>query len=606
MPETTTSATPRTGLRNLAIIAHVDHGKTTLVDGLLRFSGAARENQAMPDRAMDSGELERERGITIFAKNTAIEYEGTKIQLVDTPGHADFGGEVERVLGMVDGVLLLVDAVEGVMPQTRFVLQKALSHGLCPILVVNKIDRPESRPDAVVDEVFDLLVELGANEEQLDFPVVFSSAKAALAGLDAEKPMKDLRPLLDAIIEHARAPLVDIDGPLQFQAVTLGYDDFVGRLVIGRVERGRLLRNATVVRVLESGATESFRVTKLFGTRGLDRVEFDEAIAGDIVMLAGVDTIEIGDTVCDPAHPDPRPRIAIDPPTLRVTFTVNNSPYAGQDGKFLTSRQIGDRLRREALGNVSIRMAETDQRDTFEIAGRGELQISVLIETMRREGYEFSVSRPEIIPREIDGKVCEPVEDVIVEVPDTHAGGVMEALAIRKGRMEDMEIRGDRRILRYVVPSRGLFGYRGEFLTQTRGEGILHRTVRGYEPHAGSLEGRGFGAIVATEMGKTTPYSLHSIQERATMFVGPGVPVYEGQVVGENRRTGDINVNVCRAKKLTNMRASGKDEASVVTPPRKLTIESALEWVEDDELLEVTPASLRLRKRILPGNLRKR
>jgi GTP-binding protein len=606
MPETTTSATPRTGLRNLAIIAHVDHGKTTLVDGLLRFSGAARENQAMPDRAMDSGELERERGITIFAKNTAIEYEGTKIQLVDTPGHADFGGEVERVLGMVDGVLLLVDAAEGVMPQTRFVLQKALSHGLCPILVVNKIDRPESRPDAVVDEVFDLLVELGANEEQLDFPVVFSSAKAALAGLDAEKPMKDLRPLLDAIIEHARAPLVDIDGPLQFQAVTLGYDDFVGRLVIGRVERGRLLRNATVVRVLESGATESFRVTKLFGTRGLDRVEFDEAIAGDIVMLAGVDTIEIGDTVCDPAHPDPRPRIAIDPPTLRVTFTVNNSPYAGQDGKFLTSRQIGDRLRREALGNVSIRMAETDQRDTFEIAGRGELQISVLIETMRREGYEFSVSRPEIIPREIDGKVCEPVEDVIVEVPDTHAGGVMEALAIRKGRMEDMEIRGDRRILRYVVPSRGLFGYRGEFLTQTRGEGILHRTVRGYEPHAGSLEGRGFGAIVATEMGKTTPYSLHSIQERATMFVGPGVPVYEGQVVGENRRTGDINVNVCRAKKLTNMRASGKDEASVVTPPRKLTIESALEWVEDDELLEVTPASLRLRKRILPGNLRKR
>jgi GTP-binding protein len=606
MSETTTSIAPRTGLRNLAIIAHVDHGKTTLVDGLLRFSGATRENQEMPDRAMDSGELERERGITIFAKNTAIEYQGTKIQLVDTPGHADFGGEVERVLGMVDGVLLLVDAAEGVMPQTRFVLQKALGHGLCPILVVNKIDRPESRPDAVVDEVFDLLVELGANEEQLDFPVVFASAKAGLAGLDAEQPMKDLRPLLDAIIEHARAPLVDIDGPLQFQAVTLGYDDFVGRLVIGRVERGRLLRNATVVRVLESGKTESFRVTKLFGTRGLDRVEFEEAIAGDIVMLAGVDTIEIGDTVCDPAHPDPRPRIAIDPPTLRVTFSVNTSPYAGQDGKFLTSRQIGDRLRREALGNVSIRLGETDQRDTFEIAGRGELQISVLIETMRREGYEFSVSRPEIIPREIDGKVCEPVEDVIVEVPDTHAGGVMEALAIRKGRMEDMEIRGDRRILRYVVPSRGLFGYRGEFLTQTRGEGILHRTVRGYEPHAGSLEGRGFGAIVATEMGKTTPYSLHSIQERATMFVGPGIPVYEGQVVGENRRTGDINVNVCRAKKLTNMRASGKDEASVVTPPRKLTIESALEWIEDDELLEVTPANLRLRKRILAANLRKR
>jgi GTP-binding protein len=606
MSETRSSAAPRTSLRNLAIIAHVDHGKTTLVDGMLRFSGALRDHQEMPDRALDSGELERERGITIFAKSTAIEHNGTKIQLVDTPGHADFGGEVERVLGMVDGVLLLVDAVEGVMPQTRFVLQKALSHGLCPILVVNKIDRPESRPDGVVDEVFDLLVELGANEDQLDFAVVFASAKTGLAGLDAEQPMKDLRPLLDAIVEHARPPTVDIDGPLQFQAVTLGYDDFVGRLVIGRVERGRLLRNATVVRVLGSGKTESFRVTKLFGTRGLDRVEFDEAIAGDIVMLAGLDSIEIGDTICDPAHPDPLPRIAIDPPTLRVTFTVNNSPYAGQDGKFLTSRQIGDRLRREALGNVSIRLADTDQRESFEIAGRGELQISVLIETMRREGYEFSVSRPEIIPREIDGKVCEPVEDVIVDVPDVHAGGVMEALAIRKGRMEDMEIRGDRRILRYVVPSRGLFGYRGEFLTQTRGEGVLNRTVRGYEPHVGSIEGRGFGAIVATDLGKTTPYSLHSIQERATMFVGPGIPVYEGQVVGENRRTGDINVNVCRPKKLSNMRASGKDEASVVTTPRKLTIESALEWIEDDELLEVTPKNLRLRKRILPANLRKR
>jgi len=606
MTDTQTSIAPRQELRNLAIIAHVDHGKTTLVDGMLRFSGALRENQEMPERAMDSGDLERERGITIFAKNTAITYKGTKIQLVDTPGHADFGGEVERVLGMVDGVLLLVDAAEGVMPQTRFVLQKALSHGLCPILVVNKIDRPEARPDAVVDEVFDLLVELGANEEQLDFPVVFSSAKAGLAGLDWQQPMKDVGPLLDTILEHARPPMVDVDGPLQFQAVTLGYDDFVGRLVIGRVERGRLVRNATVIRALESGKNESFRVTKLFGTRGLERVEFEEAIAGDIVMLAGVDAIDIGDTVCDPGHPDPLPRIAIDPPTLRVNFSVNNSPYAGQDGKYLTSRQIGDRLRREALGNVSIRLAETDQRDTFEIAGRGELQISVLIETMRREGFEFSVSRPEIIPREIDGTICEPVEDVIVEVPDSHAGGVMEALAMRKGRMEDMEIRGSRRILRYIVPSRGLFGYRGEFLTQTRGEGILHRTVRGYEPHAGSLDGRGFGAIIATEMGKTTPYSLHSIQERATMFVGAGVPVYEGQVVGENRRTGDINVNVCRAKKLTNMRASGKDEASVVTPPRKLTIESALEWIEDDELLEVTPKNLRLRKRILPANLRKR
>jgi GTP-binding protein len=597
---------PRAALRNLAIIAHVDHGKTTLVDGLLMFTGSLRANQEMPERALDSGDLERERGITILAKTTSIDFDGVRIQLVDTPGHADFGGEVERVLGMVDGVLLLVDAVEGVMPQTRFVLQKALGHGLRPILVVNKIDRPEQRAEAVVDEVFDLLVELGADSEQLDFPVVYSSAKLGVAGLDAAEPMGDLRPLLDAILEHSPPPQVDPDGPLQFQAVTLGYDEFLGRLVIGRVERGRLRRNATVVRVPESGSPEPFRVTKLFGTRGLERVELDEAWAGDVVMLAGVDSIEIGDTVCDPARPDPLPRIAVDPPTLRVSFSVNTSPFSGQDGRFLTSRQIGERLRREALGNVSIRVAETDQRDTFEVAGRGELQIAVLIETMRREGYEFSVSRPEIIPRQIDGHTCEPVEDVIAEVPDQYAGSVLEKLAARKGRLEHMEIRGDRRVLQYVVPSRGLFGYRSEFLTDTRGEGILHRTVRGYEPYAGPLTGRGVGAIVATETGKTTPYALFNIQERATLFLGPGIPVYEGQVVGESRRAADINVNVCRAKKLTNIRAAGKDEATVVSPPRRLTIESALEWIEDDELLEVTPKALRLRKRTLPANLRKR
>jgi GTP-binding protein len=599
-------APPRAALRNLAIIAHVDHGKTTLVDGLLKFTGSLRANQEMPERALDSGDLERERGITILAKTTSIDFDGVRIQLVDTPGHADFGGEVERVLGMVDGVLLLVDAVEGVMPQTRFVLQKALGHGLRPILVVNKIDRPEQRAEGVVDEVFDLLVELGADSEQLDFPVVYSSAKLGVAGLDSAESMGDLRPLLDTILEHSPPPQVDPDGPLQFQAVTLGYDEFLGRLVIGRVERGRLRRNATVVRVPESGNPESFRVTKLFGTRGLERVELDEASAGDVVMLAGVDTIEIGDTVCDPARPDPLPRIAVDPPTLRVSFSVNTSPFAGQDGRFLTSRQIGERLRREALGNVSIRVAETDQRDTFEVAGRGELQIAVLIETMRREGYEFSVSRPEIIPREIDGRTCEPVEDVIAEVPEQYAGAALEKLSARKGRLEHVEVRGDRRILQYVVPSRGLFGYRSEFLTDTRGEGILHRTVRGYEPYAGPLAGRGVGAIVATETGKTTPYALFNIQERATLFLGPGIPVYEGQVVGESRRAADINVNVCRAKKLTNIRAAGKDEATVVSPPRRLTIESALEWIEDSELLEVTPKSLRLRKRTLPANLRKR
>ena len=600
------AAPPREDLRNLAIIAHVDHGKTTLVDGLFRATGTFRENQAVQDRAMDSQDLERERGITISSKNTSVVWKGVRIQLVDTPGHADFGGEVERVLGMVDGVLLLVDAAEGVMPQTRFVLGKALGHGLRPILVVNKIDRPEARPHAVVDEVFDLLVTLGADDAQLDFPTVFASAKAGVATLDPGAPGRDLTPLLDAILEHAPPPRVDPEGPLQFQAVTLGYDAFLGRLVVGRVERGRMRRGSQVVRVPEKGGPEPFRVTKLFGTRGLERVELDEAVAGDIAILAGVDAVEIGDTVCDPEAPEALPRIAVDPPTIRVRFAVNTSPFAGREGRFLTSRQLGDRLRREALGNVSIRVEPTDSRDVFEVAGRGELQIAVLIETMRREGYEFAVSRPEIIPREMEGVTCEPVEDVMIEVPEGLAGAVLEKLPLRRGRLESMQPRGDRMHLHFVVPSRGLFGYRSEFLTDTRGEGVLHRTVRGYEPHAGPLPGRAVGAIVASEDGPTTPYALFHIQERATLFVGPGVPVYEGQVVGESRRAGDLNVNVCRAKKLTNIRAAGKDENTVVTPPRRPTIESALEWIGDDELLEVTPASLRLRKRVLPASRRKR
>ena len=596
----------RSDLRNLAIIAHVDHGKTTLVDALFRFTGALRAGQVLPERAMDSQDLERERGITILSKVTSIEFQGVRIQLVDTPGHADFGGEVERVLGMVDAVLLLVDAVDGVMPQTRFVLGKALAHGLCPILVVNKIDRPESRADAVVDEVFDLLVTLGADDAQLDFPVVYASAKEGTAALDPAAPRKDLRPLLEAILTHAPPPRADPAGPLLFQAVTLGYDEFLGRLVIGRVERGALRRGATVVRLPESGAPEPFRVTKLFGTRGLERVELAEARAGDIVILAGVDTIEIGDTVASPEVPEALPRIAVDPPTLRVRFSVNSSPFSGRDGRFLTSRQLGERLTREALGNVSVRLEPTESPEVFQVAGRGELQLAILIETMRREGYEFSVSRPEIIPREVDGRTCEPVEDVLAEVPEAMAGVVMEGLASRRGRLVAMEPRGPRTHLHYVVPSRGLFGYRGEFLTDTRGEGVLHRTVRGYEPHAGPLASRQNGAIVSSETGQTTPYALFHIQERATLFVGPGVPVYEGQIVGESRRAGDLNVNVCRAKKLTNIRAAGKDEATVVSPPRRLTIESALEWIEEDELLEVTPAALRLRKRILPANLRKR
>jgi GTP-binding protein len=597
---------PRKDLRNLAIIAHVDHGKTTLVDALFRFTGAVRAHQQVVERVMDSGDLERERGITILSKVTSIEFEGVRIQLVDTPGHADFGGEVERVLGLVDGVLLVVDAVDGPMPQTRFVLGKALAHGLRPIVVVNKIDRPEQRAAAVVDQVFDLLVELGADDHQLDFPVVYCSAVEGTASLDPAAPRRDLRPLLDAILEHAPAPRVDREGPLQLQACTLGWDDFVGRLVIGRVARGQIRRGQTAVRLPESGPPESFRVTKLFGTRGLQRVDLEEASAGDIVILAGLEQIEIGDTLCDPEHPEPLARIQVDPPTLRVSFSPNTSPFAGREGRFVTSRQIEERLRREALSNVSIRFERTGAAEVFEVAGRGELQIGVLIETMRREGYEFSVSRPEIILREVDGVRCEPVEDVVAEVPDTAAGAVMERLAGRKGRLVSMETHGGRVTLRFVAPSRGLFGYRSEFLSDTRGEGVLHRTVRGYEPFAGELPRRSVGAIVASEAGKTTTYALFHIQERATLFVGPGVPVYEGQVVGESRRAGDINVHVCRAKKLTNIRAAGRDENTLLSPPRDMNIERALEWIEPDELLEVTPESVRLRKRILPANLRKR
>jgi GTP-binding protein len=597
---------PRKDLRNLAIIAHVDHGKTTLLDGMLRQTGAFRENQQVEDRAMDSGDLERERGITIRAKETAIEFEGVRIHLVDTPGHADFGGEVERVLGMVDSVLLLVDAVEGVMPQTRFVVGKALARGLRPLLVVNKVDRPEQRAEAVVDEVFDLLVELGASDEQLDFPVVYASAKAGVASREIDAPRGDLRPLLEAILEHAPAPSVDTEDALQFQAVTLDYDSYLGRLVIGRVARGRLRRGAQVVCITSSGESESFRVTKLLGARGLHRIELDEAVAGDLAVIAGVDSIEIGDTLCDPDRQEPLPRIAIDPPTLRVRFCANTSPFAGRDGRFLTSRQIGDRLHRETLGNVSIQVEPDEAPDTFVVAGRGELQLAVLIETLRREGYEFGVSRPEIIRREQGGRSCEPVEDVVAEAPEAFTGSIVEKLSARKGRLVSLEQREGRARLTFVVPSRGLFGYRGEFLSDTRGEGVLHRTVRGYEPWAGELSGRGVGAIVATEAGRTTAHALFSIQQRVTLFVGAGVPVYEGQVVGENRRAGDMNVNAVRAKKLTNVRAAGKDEAAVLSPPREVEIEWALEWMGDDELLEVTPGALRLRKRVLPANLRKR
>ncbi|MFP8876242.1 MAG: translational GTPase TypA [Myxococcota bacterium] len=598
--------TARKDLRNLAIIAHVDHGKTTLLDGLLRQTGAVAAHREIAERAMDSEDLEKERGITIHAKETAVEFEGVRLHLVDTPGHADFGGEVERVLGLVDSVLLLVDAVEGVMPQTRFVVSKALARGLRPLLVINKVDRPEQRAHAVMDEVFELLDSLGASEEQLDFQVVFTSAKQATATRDLKVPGIDLRPLLETILEHAPAPRVDENGPLQFQAVTLDHDSYLGRLVIGRVNRGTLRRGAHVARISESGKTDSFRITKLLGARGLERVELDEARAGDLAVIAGIDSIEVGDTLCDPDHLDPLPRIAVDPPTLRVHFSPNTSPLAGRDGRFLTSRQIGDRLRRETLGNVAIRVESTDAPDIFVVAGRGELQLAVLIETMRREGYEFSVSRPEIIRRQVDGKSCEPVEDVVVEVPEAYTGVVVEKLSARRARLESLDHRDGLARLSFVAPSRGLFGYRGEFLSDTRGEGVMHRSVRGYEPWVGDLPGRGIGAIIATEAGRTTAHALFNIQQRSQLFVGAGLAVYEGQIVGESRRAGDMNVNVARAKKLTNVRAAGKDEAVVLSPPREVAIEWGLEWLEEDELLEVTPAHLRLRKRVLPANHRKR
>ncbi|MCH7645480.1 MAG: translational GTPase TypA [Myxococcales bacterium] len=597
---------PRKDLRNLAIIAHVDHGKTTLLDGLLRQTGSFRENQQVAERVMDSEDLERERGITIHSKETSVIFEGVRIHLVDTPGHSDFGGEVERVLGMVDSVLLLVDAVEGVMPQTRFVVGKALARGLRPLVVINKVDRAEQRAEEVINEVFDLLVDLRADDQQLDFPVIFASAKQGSASRSLDEPMSNLRPLFEAILEFAPPPVVDVEAPLQFQAVTLGYDEYIGRLVIGRVQRGRLVRGARLVRIPESGPPQPFRLTKLFGAEGLERIELEVAEAGDIAVIAGIDTIDIGDTICEPDSPEPLERIEVDPPTVRIRFSVNNSPFSGQEGKFVTSRQLGDRLQREVLGNVSVELEPSDLRDTFVVAGRGELLIAVLIETLRREGYEFSVSRPEIIQREIDGKSCEPVEDVVIETPDLYAGVVMEKLGGRKGRMTSMEHREGHVRFLFTVPSRGLFGYRSEFLSDTRGEGILHRTVSGYEPWAGDLAHRGVAAVVSTSQGKTTPYSLFHIQERAKLFVGAGVLVYEGQIIGETRRSKELSVNAVRPKKLTNVRAAGKDEATVLTSPSPVTIEWALEWLEDDELLEVTPESLRLRKRILAAKLRKR
>ena len=590
----------RQDIRNVAIIAHVDHGKTTLVDELLKQSGIFRQNEQVAERVMDSNDLERERGITILSKNTAVHYKGVKINIVDTPGHADFGGEVERILMMVDGVLLLVDAFEGCMPQTRFVLKKALGLKKKVIVVVNKIDRPGARPAEVIDEVLDLFIELGAQEDQLDFPVVYASAKDGYSSLDPTVREGDMRPLFDSILEHIDPPKGDMNGPLQILFSSLDYDDYIGRIGVGRVERGRIKRNEQVVLCKTDGERENVKVSKLYQFEGLKRVEVEEASLGDLVCVSGIADLNIGETACDPEHLEPLPFVKIDEPTISMNFIVNNSPFAGQEGKFVTSRNLRDRLFKEVETNVSMRVEETDTTDTFKVSGRGELHLSILIETMRRQGYEFQVSRPKVIMKKENGVLLEPMELLIVEVPEQYVGSVMEKLGSRKGELENMGVRdGGMTHLEFKIPSRGLIGYRSEFMTDTNGNGILNQLFAGYEPYKGDIQTRDRGSIVVHETGETTGYGLFNTQDRGRLFVGPGVPVYEGMIVGECAKSEDVVCNVCKQKHLTNTRASGSDDALRLVPPTVLSLEQCMEFIKDDELLEVTPTSLRLRKVIL-------
>ncbi len=595
----------RREIRNIAIIAHVDHGKTTLVDELLKQSGTFRENEQVADRVMDSNDLERERGITILSKNTSIHYKNTKINIVDTPGHADFGGEVERILMMVDGVLLLVDAFEGCMPQTRFVLKKALGLGKKVLVVVNKIDRPGARPAEVLDEVLDLFIELGADDDQLEFPVVYASGRDGFSSLDPDVREGDMRPLLDAILENIEPPKGDPDAPLQILFSSLEYDDYVGRIGVGRVERGRVKRNQTVTLCKTDGTQKNERVTRLYQFEGLKRVEVEDAQAGDLICVSGIPEINIGETACAVDCVEPLPFIKIDEPTISMNFIVNDSPFAGQEGKFVTSRNIRDRLFKEVETNVSMRVEETDSTDTFKVSGRGELHLSILIETMRRQGYEFQVSRPKVILKEIDGVTYEPVELLIVEVPEQYVGAVIEKLGSRKAELENMGVRdGGSTHLEFKVPSRGLIGYRSEFLTDTNGNGIMNQLFHGYEPYAGDIQTRERGSIVVHETGESTGYGLFNTQDRGRLFIGPGVPVYEGMIVGECAKNEDIVCNVCKKKQLTNTRAAGSDDALRLVPPSNLSLEQCMEFIKDDELLEVTPVSLRLRKTILSKELR--
>lgn len=590
----------RENLRNVAIIAHVDHGKTTLVDELLKQSGTFRENEQVQERVMDSNDLERERGITILSKNTAVHYKNTKINIVDTPGHADFGGEVERILTMVDGVLLLVDAFEGCMPQTRFVLKKALNLKKKVLVVVNKIDRPGARPSEVIDEVLDLFIELGADEDQIEFPVVYASAKDGYSSLDPDVREGDMRPLLDAILEHISAPDGDIDGPLQILFSSLDYDDYIGRIGVGRVERGKILRGENVVLCKQDGKQETVKISRLYQFEGLKRVEVDSAMMGDIVCVSGIADLNIGETACDPECIEPLPFVKIDEPTISMNFIVNDSPFAGREGKFVTSRNLRDRLFKEVETNVSMRVEETDSTDTFKVSGRGELHLSILIETMRRQGYEFQVSRPEVIYKTINGQLCEPIELLIIEVPEQYVGSVIEKLGSRKGELENMGSRnGGATHLEFKIPARGLIGYRSEFMTDTNGNGIMNQLFAGYEPYKGDIQTRERGSIVVHETGTSTGYGLFNTQDRGRLFIGPGVEVYEGMIVGECSRNEDIVCNVCKKKQMTNTRAAGSDDALRLVPHSTLSLEQSMEFIKDDELLEVTPESLRLRKRVL-------
>ena len=604
-------------VRNIAIIAHVDHGKTTLVDKLLQQAGTFAAHQHVAERFMDSNDLEKERGITILAKNLAIDYLGVHINIVDTPGHADFGGEVERVLGMVDGVLLLVDAVEGPMPQTRFVTKKALALGLKPIVVINKIDRDGARPDWVVDHTFDLFDKLGATDEQLDFPIIYASAINGHATTDLKKPGSDMRPMFEAILEHVPAPAAgDIEGSLQLQVAALDYSSYVGRIGIGRIQRGRL-KPAQQVTVMygqpdeagnfEHGSPKNAKVNQVLGFRGIERTPMDEAVAGDIVLITGVDELSIGCTITDPNGPEALPMLKIDEPTLNMTFMVNNSPYAGTEGKFVTSRQIRERLQKELLTNMALRVEDTPDTDQFLVSGRGELHLTILLETMRREGYELAVGRPRVIFKEIGGVQCEPYEMLTLDVEETHQGAVMEALGYRKGDLQDMasDARGRVR-LEYRVPARGLIGFQGEFMNLTRGTGLMSHVFDDYAPVKGDMPGRRNGVLVSAEHGEAVAYALWKLQDRGRMFVVPGDRLYEGMVIGIHSRENDLVVNPIKGKQLTNIRASGTDEAVRLTPPVQLTLESAVEFIDDDELVEITPKSIRIRKRFLTEHERRR